>query len=81
MINTTPLRVHTKMVEYTKQNLVRYSGCYLDIGISEIHIIFDDAGRFGLNPKRIEQARRDARVSSVNHEHVTFTDEMQVPSK
>ena len=81
MINTIPLRIHTKMVEYTKHLLVRYSGCYLNMGISEIHIVFDDTGRFGLNPKRIEQARRDARVSSVNHEHVTFTDEMQVPSK
>ena len=53
----------------------------INMGNSEIHIIFDDAGRFGLNPKLIEQARRDARVSSVNHEHVTFTDKMQVPSK
>ena len=51
MISTTPLRIHTKMVEYTKHLLVRYSGCYLNMGISEIHIIFDDTGRFGLNPK------------------------------
>ncbi len=82
MINTTPLRIHTKMIEYTKHLLVRYCGYYIiNMGISKIHIIFDDAGRFGLNPKLIEQARRDARASSVNHEHVTFTDEMQVPSK
>ena len=60
MINTTPLRIHTKMIEYTKHLLVRYCGCYINMGISEIHIIFDDAGRFGLNPKLIEQARRDA---------------------
>ncbi len=54
MINTTPLRIHTKMIEYTKHLLVRYCGCYINMGISEIHIIFDDAGRFGPNPKREE---------------------------
>ena len=30
MINTTPLRIHTKMVD-TKHVLVKYSGCYLNI--------------------------------------------------
>ncbi len=72
MINTTPLRIQ----EYTKHLLVRYCGCCINMGISEIHTIFDDAGRFDLNPKLMEQVRRDARVSSVNHKYVTFTDEM-----
>ena len=81
MINMTPLRIHAKLIIYAKHLLLRYSGCYMNMGVSEIHIVFDDAGRVGLNPKQIEQARRDATVSSVNHEHFTFTDEMQVPNK
>lgn len=52
------------------------------MGVVELHIIFDDAGRFGANPKRIEQARRDASATvDSNHEHVAFSDDMKIPSK
>lgn len=54
---------------------------YVNMSTSEIFIILDGAGRFGLNYKSIEQGRIDERVSSVNHEYVTFTDEMQADLK
>ena len=83
MINTTPLRIHAKMSDYITHLLSRYAGCYLNMGVTELHIIFDDAGRFGVNPKRIEQARRDASISTTNsdHEHSVFSDDMKIPSK
>ena len=37
---------------------MRYAGWYLKAGVSEIHIIFDDPGRFEVHPKDIERTRR-----------------------
>ena len=83
MINTTPLRIHAKMSDYIRHLLSRYVGCYLNMGVAEVHIIFDDAGRFSVNPKRIEQTRRDDSASTINlnHEHVSFSDDMKIPPK
>ena len=81
MINSVPLRIHTTMSEYTRHLLLRYAVCYLKTGVKEVHVIFDDAGRLPNNPKIIEQSRRDASTNIDNHEHITFSAEMKVPSK
>ena len=59
LINTTPLRTHTIMLEYTNFILIRYAGRYLNAEISEVHVVFDDPGRFDMHPKDIEHCRRD----------------------
>ena len=83
MINTTPLRIHSKLIEYVRHLVERYMGYYLKTGVAEVHIVFDDPGRMKKSPKAIEQTRRDATATNIgpNHEHVTFTDDMKVPSK
>ena len=82
IINTTPLRIHAKMSDYIR-HLLLYVGCYLNRGVAEVHIIFDDAGRFSINPKRIEQTRRDDSASTINlnHDRVSFSDGMKIPPK
>ncbi len=80
MLNTTPLRIHSKMSEYTRFLLVRYAGWYIKAGVTEVHIVFDDPGRFELHPKDIERTRRDS-ASDLEHDHIEFSDRMKVPSK
>ena len=60
MINTVPLRIHTHLCHFTRFLLVRYAGWYISAGVPEIHIIFDNPGRFPVHPRIIEQAQRDA---------------------
>ena len=57
MINTTPLRTHSQMSEYITFLLTRCAGWYLNAGVPEVHIAFDDPGRFKVHPKAIERAR------------------------
>ena len=81
MINTAPLRIHSQMSMYTRFLFVRYSGWYVTTGVKEIHIIFDDPGRFPFHPKLIERTRRDSNSQTSEHEHLKFSDHMKVPSK
>ena len=78
MINSTPLKIHATVRDYADFLLVRYAGCYMSSGVREVHLVFDDPNRF---PKAIEQSRRDANCSSPDHEHVSFSENMIVPSK
>ena len=51
-------------------------------GAQEVHIVFDDPGRYGLHPKDIERRRRDSdKTSSCDGKHTTFHYQMKVPSK
>ena len=81
MINTTPLRIHCCMLEYAKLMLHRYVNRYLSVGVEEVHIVFDDPGRYNIHPKDIERERRDCTKKTVCDEHHTFTDSMKIPSK
>lgn len=58
MINTTPLRIHCCMLEYTKFLLHRYVNRYLSVGVEEVHVLFDDPGRYNIHPKDIEGEER-----------------------
>jgi hypothetical protein len=59
LINTTPLNIHSCMIEYTTFIFVRHAGKYLTSGVNEVHIVFDDPGRFDVHPNDIERTRRD----------------------
>ena len=80
LINTTPLRTHSSMLEYTTFLLSRYAGWYLKAGVDEVHIVFDDPGRFDMHPKDIERSRRDA-DKPTTHEHIQFHDQTKIPNR
>lgn len=80
LINTTPLRIHKTMKEYAAFLLQKYTLKYLSIGVREIHIVFDNPGRFHRHPKDIERDRRDANGKR-QHNHCTFQDDTKIPSK
>ena len=79
LINTTPLRIHSQMSEYTRFLLLRYAGWYLNAGVHEV-IVFDDLGRCELHPKAIERTRRDS-ILDTDHDHLAFSDRMKVSAK
>ena len=80
LINTTPLGVHKCMLEYTHFILVRHAGRYLSAGVQEVHIVFDDPGRFNVHPKDIERHRRDTNKET-EHEHIKLNDQTKIPPK
>ena len=60
--------------------IARYVVHYLQKGVCDIHIIFDNPGRFADHPKCIEQEQRDS--GFVGHQtHYTFDDNVKAPSK
>ena len=81
LINTTPLRIHSCMLEYANFILTRHAGRYLSAGVEEVHLVFDDPGRFDMHPKDIERSRRDTGKQGAVHEHIHFNDKTKVPSK
>ena len=81
LINTTPLKIHSSMLEYTTFILLRHVGMYLSSGVKEVHIVFDDPGRFDMHPKDIERTRRDSPNHGTVHEHIHFDDRAKIPSK
>ena len=78
--HTTPLRTLLCMVDYTHFLLARHGGRYLSAGVQEMHIVFDDPGRFTVHPKAIERNRRDPNNETA-HEHIHFDDQAKIPSK
>lgn len=80
MIDTTPLRIHSCMLEYVRFLMYRHVYAYICVGVKEIHIVFDDPGRFNSHPKDIERGRRDTGTLACN-EHHTFSDTMKIPKK
>ena len=80
MINTTPLRIHSCMKEYAEFLLNRHVKSYINAGVKEVHIVFDDPGRFNGHPKDIERARRDSSQRACD-EHHTFSDTTKIPKK
>ena len=81
LINTTPLKIHSSMLEYTTFIFVRHAGKYITAGVNEVHIVFDDPGRFDFHPKDIERTRRESTNNSGVHEHVHIDDQTKIPSK
>ena len=82
-INTTPLRIHSTMLDYARFLLHRHISIYLSAGVKEVHIIFDQPATLlpsTMHPKDIEKSRRDASKTACD-EHFTFTDSMKIPSK
>ena len=55
MINATPIRVHSKMIEYVHYLLQQFLGWYLQVGVQEVHVVFDCPGKFKEHPKSIER--------------------------
>ena len=51
----------------------------MSAGIQEIHIVFDNPGRFNHHPKDIERERRTNKEKGP-HAHCEFKDEMKIPS-
>ena len=68
------------MLEYTHFILVRHAGRYLSAGVQEVHIVFDDPGRFNVHPKDIERYRRDTNKET-EHEHIKLNDQTKIPPK
>lgn len=58
----------------------RFLRRYLQVGVCELHVIFDSPGTVMLHPKNIERERRNAPIGS-DHEHFEFSDEMKIPNK
>ena len=81
IINSSPLRIHCTMQEYTRFLLKKYTLKYFTVGVNEVHIIFDNPGRFENHPKSIERNRRDAGKIGGSHTHSHFSDEAKIPSK
>ena len=82
IINTVPLRIHSKLSEYVVFLIRRYIAWYIRSGAMEIHLVFDDPSRLGEHPKCIERSRRDGNTCSTDdHDHLTFTDDMKIPKK
>uniref|UniRef100_A0A1X7VCY4 Uncharacterized protein n=1 Tax=Amphimedon queenslandica TaxID=400682 RepID=A0A1X7VCY4_AMPQE len=80
LINAIPIRVHSKMSEYALYLFERFLGKYLQVGVCELHVLFDSPGTFTWHPKNIERERRDGTIG-IDHEHLEFSDEMKIPSK
>ena len=59
----------------------RHAGRYLNSGVNEVHIVFDDPGQFDMHPKDIERTQRDTPNHEVVHEHIPFDDTAKIPSK
>ena len=82
IINVTPIRIHSKMLDYVKFLFNRFVGWYVQAGVIEIHIVFDSPGIFLSHPKEIERKRRDQHLHVDNdHEHLEFKDNMTIPSR
>ena len=81
LINTTPLKIHSCMLEYTTFIFARHAGRYLSSEVNEVHIVFDDPGRFDMHPKDIERTQRDTPNHGAVHEHIPFDDTAKIPSK
>lgn len=54
LIQTTPLRIHSNMWEYSRFIAIRHVGWYIKAGVAQIHIVFDDEGRLEPHPKFVE---------------------------
>ena len=76
LIYTNPIP-NTKMTGYV---IARYVVHYLQKGVCDIHIIFDNPGRFTDHPKCIEHEQHDS--GFVGHQtHCTSDDNTKAPSK
>ena len=79
LIYTNPIP-NTKMADYVLFLLARYAVYYLQKGVNEIHIIFDNPGRISDHPKCIEHKQRDSGIAD-HQTHYTFDDNTKAPSK
>lgn len=80
LINATPIRMHSQMAEYVRYLFERFLMRYLQVGVCELHVIFDSPGAVTQHPKNIERERRD-KPSGSDHDHVEFYDDMKIPIK
>ena len=79
LIYTNPIP-NTKMADYVLFLIARYAVHYLQKGVNDIHIIFDNPGRITNHPKCIEHIQRDSRFAG-HQAHYTFDDNTEAPSK
>ena len=77
MIQSIPFPGCT-MEQYTAFLLDKYTKFYINLGVPEIHIVFDHANRQEDHPKQIERQRRNA---TCHHNHTMFHDSLKAPSK
>ena len=80
IINTKPLNCHKTMEEYGHFLIRRFIRLHFHRGSSEVHMLFDNPGQIEDNPKRFEQARRDASLPA-DHLCWVFFNEAEIPSK
>ena len=80
LINTTPLCTHQFMREYSQFLVRRFVLPHFIRGASEVHIVFDNPGRYPQSPKAIERQRRDDHSSlPSDHTHTLFSDTCPTP--
>ena len=59
IIYSAPLRSFTTFSEYIQNLYMKYVSVYFDVGIKQVHIVFDDQNETCLTPKSVERSRRD----------------------
>lgn len=79
IIQTTPIPNST-MENYVKFLLNRFVKQFLDKGVNQVHIVFDNPTSL-LHPKCIEHEHRDKSTTLSQHIHINFSAQMKVPSK
>ena len=72
MLHTPPLSHHCPINHYAT-SLQMYALKHYKAGCIEVHIIFDDLGRFEISPKVLEHQRRYSNTAEVkDHNHHEF---------
>ena len=67
------------MWNYTTFLLKHFHSQHSQLGIPEIHVVFDDPGRLMNHPKALSEPAKIQNISQ--HEHYHFTDDAQIPWK
>ena len=80
MIHTKPLRRTTTMADYIKFLYHQYVLEHFKMGISEVHLVFDNPAMNTFNPKQFEHARRhNSEALKRQHQHHSFNIDSQIP--
>ena len=82
LINTNPLGSHKTLGDYAKFLMTRFLLTQFKRGSREVHVLFDNLGRFIHTPKYFEHVRRDeAAKLADDHCCDTLTITTKVPKK
>ena len=81
MIYTKPLRRTTTMADYSKFLYHQYVIEHFKLGVSKVHLVFDNPTMNTFNPKQFEQARHHYSENTMQHrhQHHAFDVNSQIP--